>query len=183
MKSRIVWTGLILFVVLLVPVMSAFGQENDGASADDHVLRLLRYMPDVPEVRESLVYYGDMAAWHASWNVPPIGSLAALDLLPRYPHAYWMFIMPNQTLPPEPLGIQYLLMDEMRSFYGFDIFDTDRFITGGTLPFPQVVCKRSRSNYPTCCLLVPCNSTNASLLLKETRCTRRVASNTQAKRF
>jgi hypothetical protein len=129
MRSRIVFVVLAL-VCLLVPPWSAFGQD----SAESDLLRLLHYVPDVPEVRETLVQYGDLAAWHTSWKVLRINNVQQLDLLPRDKHAYWMFIMPRQTAPPEPLGMQYLFTDDQRAFYGFDVFGVDRFISAGVPP-------------------------------------------------
>ncbi|MCX9080548.1 MAG: hypothetical protein OIN84_21485 [Candidatus Methanoperedens sp.] len=129
MRSRLVVCVLAL-ACLLVPSWSTFGQDT----TESDLLRLLRYVPDVPEVRETLVYYGDLAAWHTSWNVPRINTIDELEALDRDPHAYWMFILPRQTAPPEPLGMQYLFTDDQRAFYGFDVFGVDRFISAGAPP-------------------------------------------------
>ena len=75
MRSRSVLFVLAL-ACLLVPSWGAFGQD----SAESDLLRLLRYVPDVPEVRETLVEYGDLAAWHTSWNVPRINTVQQLDI-------------------------------------------------------------------------------------------------------
>lgn len=111
-----------LFAPLCRPAAS--GQE----APPNDVLRLLRYIPDTPDIRLNPVAYGDLVAWYTGWNVLRVPNLAMVDLLPRDPHAYWMFIMPKQVAPPEVLGLQYLLIDDLRGTYGFDLFGAERFI-------------------------------------------------------
>jgi hypothetical protein len=97
------------------------------------LLRLLRFVPDTPEYREYLTY-GDAEAWHASWDIPRIDSWDELEALDREPAAYWMFIMPRQTTPPDTLGYEYLHSEDQRGFYGFDLFNLDRFLSAGNPP-------------------------------------------------
>jgi hypothetical protein len=103
------------------------------AALESPLLRLLRFVPDTPEYREYLTY-GDAEAWHDSWNVPRLDNWDELENLGREPAAYWMFIMPRQTTPPESLGTQYLRTEDQRGFYGFDLFNLDRFISAGQPP-------------------------------------------------
>jgi len=124
------YRALLLFLLGLVVVFPILSQE----SADDNpFLRLLRFVPNTPENRQ-YVTYGDLAAWHKSWNVPRIDNLTELDILERDERAYWMNIMPRQTTPPDVLGLQYLMVDDMRAAYGFDPFRVDRYLQAGQPP-------------------------------------------------
>ncbi len=102
-------------------------------TSESPLLRLLRFVPDTPEYRKYLTY-GDADAWHTSWNIPRVDNLEELENLGQEPHAYWKFIMTTQTIPPGSLGIQYLFDEDQRSFYGFDLFNLDRFMEAGELP-------------------------------------------------
>jgi hypothetical protein len=116
----------VLLVLTVAPAMAQNAAENP-------LLDMLRFVPDSPEYRQ-FVSYGDALAWHTSWNVPRIDSVAELDGLERDPRAYWMNIMPRQTTPPDVLGIQYLMAEDMRSVYGFDLFNADRYLQAGQPP-------------------------------------------------
>lgn len=113
----------------LGPALTVSGQ--DSASGD--LLRLLTFVPDTPASRR-WVSFGDEAAWLESWDVPRVDNVAQLDGLDRDPRAYWMFIMPTQTTPPEVLGLNYLLSEDQRSYYGFDLFNVDRYLEAGMVP-------------------------------------------------
>jgi hypothetical protein len=116
----------VLLLLAVAPVLAQDAVENP-------ILDMLRFVPDTPEYRQ-FVSYGDAAAWHTSWNVPRIDSVAELDGLDRDPRAYWMNIMPRQTTPPDVLGVQYLMAEDMREFYGFDLFNVDRYLQAGQPP-------------------------------------------------
>jgi hypothetical protein len=116
----------VLLVLTVAPAMAQNAAENP-------LLDMLRFVPDSPEYRQ-FVSYGDALAWHTSWNVPRIDSVAELDGLERDPRAYWMNIMPRQTTPPDVLGIQYLMAEDMRSVYGFDLLNADRYLQAGQPP-------------------------------------------------
>jgi hypothetical protein len=118
-----------LAVLLLLAVAPAMAQD----ATENPLLQMLHFVPDTPEYRQ-FVSYGDAVAWHTSWNVPRIDSIAELDTLERDPRAYWMNIMPRQTTPPDVLGVQYLMTDNMREFYGFDLFNVDRYLQAGQPP-------------------------------------------------
>lgn len=126
----VLWITTCLLLALLI-VMPALAQD----AAENPLLRLLRFVPDTPENRQYLIY-GDAAAWHESWDIPRVDNLEQLDGLERDPRAraYWMNIMPRQTTPPDTFGVQYLLVDDMRSVYGFDLFNVDRFVQAGQPP-------------------------------------------------
>lgn len=124
MRSRL----LILILLLSAPLWAACGGDQDKSEVP--LLRLLSFIPDTPEYRQYLTY-GDADAWHTSWNIPRIDNLEELDSLDRESRAYWMFIMGNQTTPPNRLGGQYLFSDDYRGCYGFDLFNADRFVDAG----------------------------------------------------
>jgi hypothetical protein len=94
--------------------------------------KFLHFVPDRPEYRDYLTF-GDAAAWYTSWDVPRIDSVDQLEALGREPRAYWLYIMPKQTNPPDYM-FQYFLLEDLRSFYGFGPFDLDRYLVGGNPP-------------------------------------------------
>lgn len=126
MMFRWMKVGAILLLLTVAPAMAQDTAENP-------LLDMLRFVPDSAEYRQ-FVSYGDAVAWHMSWNVPRIDSVAELDTLDRDPRAYWMNIMSRQTAPPDVLGIQYLMAEDMRAFYGFDLFNADRYLQAGQPP-------------------------------------------------
>ncbi|NLX08963.1 MAG: hypothetical protein GXY36_04860 [Chloroflexi bacterium] len=128
MKQYRGWMGLLLAALLLVPGIAATGQ-----GAESPLLDLLRFVPDEPNYAEFVVY-GDLAAWHASWDVPRLESLADLETLDDLAAQQWLFTLPRQTVPPDVLGLQYLRSEDMRAFYGFDLFTVERFLTAGQPP-------------------------------------------------
>ena len=126
MKSR-----LFLLIVLIVPLaLVACGSKEETESP---FLRMLHFVPDTSEYRQYLTY-GDAATWHASWDVPRIDNVEELQNLSREKRAYWISILSNQTTPPDTLGWQYLLAEDQRSFYGFDLFNLDRYMLAGQPP-------------------------------------------------
>ncbi|MBN1201961.1 MAG: hypothetical protein JXJ20_08915 [Anaerolineae bacterium] len=136
MKHR--WLLILLLVTLLITSPGA-AYSDDGESP---LLRLLRFIPNNPDAR-AYVTFGDMDAWHTSWNVPRPPILAAVDLLGRVPRSYWQFIMPRQTALAKVLGMDSLHLDEQRSFYGFDVLQMDRFIAAGWPPDEITVVEHS----------------------------------------
>ncbi|HML23131.1 MAG TPA: hypothetical protein PKD09_15870 [Aggregatilinea sp.] len=127
---------LVLLVALLVMVALLPGGAVRGQSdsAEDALLSMLRFVPDTPENR-SMIVYGDPAAWYESWGVTaPLEE----DLIPDLDadtRAKLMFVMPDQTLPPEALGLQYMLTaPDQGDYYGFDLFTTDRFLYASNPP-------------------------------------------------
>jgi len=86
----------------------------------------LRFVPDRPEYRQYLTF-GDAAAWHSSWGVPRGDNLEQLLNLDRQLYNYWVFIMPRQAIPPSYL-LQETISEDQRSFYGFDLFNLDRYM-------------------------------------------------------
>jgi hypothetical protein len=127
MKSRLFI--LSLSVLLIVSLLAGCGSDKSESA----LLRLLRFVPDTPEYREWLTF-GDADAWHSSWNIPRIDNWDELDNLDREPRAHWMFILSGQTAPPDSLGIQYMRIDDQRGFYGFDLFNLDRYLLAGSPP-------------------------------------------------
>ena len=129
MKTRTIII-MLWIAALLVPGWSASGQDDP---APNEFLRLLSFVPDTPSTRGWLTF-GDPSAWHTSWDVPRLDSVEDLDALERDPRAYWMQILYRQTLPPDSLGVRYLMVGDQREFYGFDFFQMDRFIQAGQPP-------------------------------------------------
>ncbi|MBN1967216.1 MAG: hypothetical protein JW910_21360 [Anaerolineae bacterium] len=136
---------LVVIGLLIPPGMTASGGPPIQAAPESDLLRLMRFIPDAPEYTE-WVSYGDIAAWHTSWNIPRLDNLDDLDALDRDPRAYWMFIMPRQTFPRDVLGAQYLMQSPMRPFYGFDLFNADRFISAGMPPVEVAVIEHNLDN-------------------------------------
>ncbi len=126
MKSRLFLLGVLFILLALV----ACGSKKETESP---LLRLLHFVPDTSEYRQYLTY-GDAAAWHTSWDVPRIDNMAELENLGREKRAYWMFILTNQTTPPDALGWRYLQAEDQRDFYGFDFFNLDRYLLAGQPP-------------------------------------------------
>ncbi len=113
---------------------SARGKAADSASASTGaLLDFLRYVPNEAAYRQ-YVTYGDKAAWLKSWNVPDVSSIDALNQLADQPRRRWMMIMPQQTLVPSALGLQYLLTGDDMNYYGFDFFAADRYLEAGQPP-------------------------------------------------
>jgi hypothetical protein len=131
--QRRLWLSIGIIVLIaagLAPALTASGQ---GSAPSDPLLRLLHFVPDTPEARQWVVY-GDEAAWLQSWGVPRVDNVDQLDALDRDPHTYWMFIMPYQTVPPQVLGVNTFLGENQRDYYGFDLFNADRFLEAGLPP-------------------------------------------------
>ena len=93
---------------------------------------LLRFVPDRPDYREYLTF-GDAAAWHASWNIPRIDSMDQLFGLRPELYAYWIYVMPWQTTPPSYL-LAETASEDQRGFYGFDLFNLDRYMVAEQPP-------------------------------------------------
>jgi hypothetical protein len=133
MKARLPFVIMCLLLVTLLCCTCGADRPTPDTWAEDPVLRLLHFVPDTPQYREWLTY-GDAVAWHSSWDIPRIDSWEELERLEREPRAYWINIMGKQTSPPDSLGIQYLHREDQRSFYGFDLFNLDRFLSAGSPP-------------------------------------------------
>lgn len=127
MKLRTFLLAVILFT-LVFPLAACGAGKPDSA-----LLRMLRFIPDKSDYRH-WVSFGDAAAWHTSWDIPRLDDLDDLDALDRETRAYWMSILPSQTWPATAIGHQYLLTGDQRDFYGFDLFNLDRWIEAGQPP-------------------------------------------------
>ncbi len=134
MNSRRVLLATAVLAAVLLSGLLAWAQ-GDSAEGDNALLGLLRFVPDTPGYREYAAF-GDVAAWHESWGIPRVDSLAALEALDRVSRAYWGLILFNQTTPPDSLGIQYMQAeaDDQRAFYGFNFFNVDRCLWAGWPP-------------------------------------------------
>lgn len=127
MRLRTAPFTLILFTILAF-LAGCGTREPDGA-----LLRMLRFIPDRSQYRQ-WVSFGDAVAWHTSWDIPRVDNVGDLEELDRDTRAYWMNILPRQTWPAMALGHQYLLSDDQRTYYGFDLFNLDRWIEAGMPP-------------------------------------------------
>lgn len=128
MKRRTTLIISLLIVSLLLPGGSVLAQDDDNP-----LLRLLRLIPAAGTYLE-WVQYGDLDAWHTSWEIAPPSDADAIDQMEEEARARWMFIMPGQVAPPDVLGVQYVFAEPMRPYYGFDLFTTQRFISAGQPP-------------------------------------------------
>lgn len=132
MRIRIVMVVMVVALVI-APLAGGVPSQAVAQGFDSPLMRMLATVP-FNENTPEWVQFGDVAAWYTAWNIPHVPSLQALDLLPRLPHAYWMMVMPRQTQPPDVMGLNSLIFGDQRSFYGFDFFDVERFITAGNPP-------------------------------------------------
>jgi hypothetical protein len=124
--QRLVLTILVMGILILgitAPLVSA------QDAPENPLLRLLHFIPDTVENRQE-VRYGDFAAWYESWDVAPPESIEAIDSMDEFDRVYTLFIMPNQTLPAQALGTDEV-MRGFRDYYGFDVFNVDRFLYAG----------------------------------------------------
>jgi hypothetical protein len=129
MNRKSFFLGL-LFSALLSLLLGCIDLTNEP---DTPLLQMLRSVPDNRDNR-TFVTYGDAALWHESWEVPRIADLDELEDLDEDERQLWLFVLADQTIPPPTLGLQYLMSDDMADFYGFDFFDTDRFLYAGSPP-------------------------------------------------
>jgi len=136
MKTRVMI--MILLAALLVVPLGTVHSRATAQDGESPLLRLLAAVPDTENTRE-WVQFGDVAAWYAAWNIPRVPSLQALDFLPPVPHAYVVLLMPKQIAPPDALGLDTLIQGDQPAFYGFDFFDTERFIAAAYPPEDVVV--------------------------------------------
>ncbi len=121
----------LLAVILLTLVFPLAG--CGAGKPESALLRMLRFIPDKSDYRH-WVSFGDAAAWHTSWDIPRLDDLDGLNALDRETRARWTSILPSQTWPATAIGHQYLLTGDQRDFYGFDLFNLDRWIEAGQPP-------------------------------------------------
>ncbi len=121
--------GFIAALILVVGMPAA----AQNVTPESPLLQMLRFVPDTDNNRAWLSY-GDMAMWHKSWNVPRVSSFDGLKDLTPDQRADWMYIAASQTDVPQTLGLNYVAVDDLRGFYGFDIFTVDRFMQAGNPP-------------------------------------------------
>src|SRR5215207_2424657 len=109
-------------LLLALPVLA------QDETVDNHLLNMLRYVPDHVENR-NWIQFGDLEAWYESWNIERIAdrdTLLELSYASDTDYLAFAHVMPFQTLPPDTLGIQAFMADNMRAIYGFDIFSAER---------------------------------------------------------
>ena len=131
MKYRL----LISFAIFcLFPTFVPANAQSNLKSAP--ILRLLSFVPDAPKFRQYLSY-GDLDAWYAGWAIPRIKDrkewLQLNDQRVNY-IPLWNIIMPRQTVLPEILGSNFLNADDMAAFYGFSVFNANRWLQAGQPP-------------------------------------------------
>ncbi len=93
----------------------------------------LAYVPNEPMYREYLAF-GDVAAWYRATKMVPVTSATELKALEKPQHNLWSYGLSTQMVPPDTLGMQYILFEDMRELYGFSFFDTARFLEAGKSP-------------------------------------------------
>lgn len=91
------------------------------------LLDLLNYLPLTADTRASLVYYGDLAAWHASWDVPRVATVAELSELDEIAVQRIGSDLTRQIIPPPPLDPATLVEGTQLPAYGFNLLTVDRF--------------------------------------------------------
>jgi hypothetical protein len=119
-------------LIILLFLCACAGQTTatqTDTQEENHLLRLLSYVPDsegssyIPNI-----YYGDIAAWHTAWGIPRIDNAEDWKALEIHPRNYWDKILPVQI--PLPMAGRLLTgrYSNQRSFYGFDLFNTERVL-------------------------------------------------------
>lgn len=103
------------------------------SSSVSELQRLLSYVPNDPIYRDYLTF-GDVTAWYSATAMTRVTSVADWEALEQPQHDEWSFVLSSQTLPPEVLGLRYLIAEDMRDFYGFSFFDAERFLEAGMPP-------------------------------------------------
>lgn len=97
------------------------------------VLDLLAYVPDTRETREWLIL-GDVDAWHETTGIERIGSIEETRAMNENAYTAWMHALPNETMPPAALGIQYLAAEDLRDITGFSYFEAQHYLEAGNPP-------------------------------------------------
>lgn len=129
-------------VAVSTPAPGAMSQANRqprGASTvtpapgENPLLRLLAFVPNQRDYRQYLTY-GDPAAWHESWQVSQPANMEAVERLGAWERGLWLYVAGRQLLYPNALGVNYLLTEDMGDYYGFSLFDVNRFIEAGAPP-------------------------------------------------
>lgn len=125
---------LLMIVLLAAPVMA----QDETETEESPLLALLSYIPDTPENRR-YVAYGDIAAWHEARQFPRIADtdqfLTLMDIDPTREILLLAYVMPSQVGVPAVLGLDYMLVESLQDFYGFDLFVVDRYIEAqGAIP-------------------------------------------------
>lgn len=113
--------------------IAAPGVAVQAASFGDPTLDLLAYVPDTVETRKWLTL-GDAEAWHQETGVPRIYTMEEARALPEDQFDLWALGAPGELMPPAALGIQYLQVEDLREFIGFNYFDAIRFVEAGNPP-------------------------------------------------
>ncbi len=124
------------------PITVTIDAASGNEFSDSELQSLLAYVPNEPIYREYLAF-GDVAAWYSATNMTPIDSVAEWQALEQPQRDLWAFALPIQTMPPEPLGLPYMLTQDMREFYGFSFLDAVRFIESGMPPVNFTVLETS----------------------------------------
>lgn len=125
--------GFTLALLIVCSVSMAAAQES--READNPLLRLLDFVPNTSAYRMNLITYGDVAAWAEGWGFDRVGSLMEADALTdERVRGYWLFLMPYQAIPAEPLGFQHFRADDQIGYYGFDFASLDRVLAAGAPP-------------------------------------------------
>jgi len=104
--------------------------------------RWLAYVPNEPGYREYLAY-GDVAAWYDATNMARVNSVAEWQALEKPQRDQWSYALSMQTLPPDALGLPYMIVEDMRELYGFSFFDVERFLESGMPPTNFTVLETS----------------------------------------
>jgi hypothetical protein len=135
MKYRILFALSLLAMLVSTAPLTAQETTPESSAASNPLLDMLRFIPDTADYRQ-FITYGDQAAWYRGWGFQPIPDRDTLLSMDNSAPVYnaWTLVMGRQTTPPEFLGYQYTRAEDMRSFYGFDLFHVDRYLQAGIPP-------------------------------------------------
>ena len=108
--------------------------EADAGDRTESLRALLRYVPATPEYRRYLTF-GDYARWLDAANIERPADRDVLEgQMTKREHDLWLFSMPGQTVPPAALALQYMGMESMIDYLGFDFFSSNQYVEAGAPP-------------------------------------------------
>jgi hypothetical protein len=136
---------LITLCSLALLALPASAQEDTESNP---LLDLLGYVPDTQTYRDFLSY-GDPALWIESWGIDGFESVQDIERRRNEDSIAWpatAWVMPRQTSAPNAIGLDYLITDQMRPYWGIDFLNLDRFIEAGNPPEVLTLMETSASN-------------------------------------
>lgn len=152
---------LLSICCLALLALPASAQDDDA----NPLLNLLGYVPDTVDYREFLSY-GDMALWVESWGIDRFESVQDIERRRNEDTIDWpatSFVMPRQTNAPQVAGLEYLITDQLRPYWGIDFLNIDRFVEAGNPPTVLTVLETSATDSAIAAALTAVDYTESTL--------------------